>query len=585
MSVWPVLSLLPAVLVVAAREGQLPEWILAMATVPALLFVPGAGFARRLSRDPITRALDAVWISALLLVPAVRVGAWSGAGGDGTLLLVTAAALFGALLPAPTARRLHPRHRLASLAALVAVVVVMWSWRGALVRPLDRHWFAEVGQREDWHGDAPAEVVGFARTRVGAAQRLEPRRPALALVGPMEGTVLLLLQGPVGATMDVGVPTTIDADPTENEEEGPVPRYLERGVATYVSTHRLTAGERLPVTLSDPKESVLYVIPSPAALWDLHADGELRFAHYYQLLNMVEQVRWARELYGQRRVTDVQPPLWSYVSAAPLAITGGDLPTQNFVFVGLLAAVGLVGVQCIRAFAPGAPLLAFLLPAAAVGEHAKLMLEPGSAGMPDTLYTLALLGAVAALPQRGPRYALSSLWAQLSRYPGSAVAAIAAVLDGQPARAARMVAGVLAVAAAFGLAGLATGALDGWLETARWETFPEHWHGNTDPAVLVGRVPAFVATWLAYAGGLPLLAALRWPRGTRVALGTALLYGALLATIDHSPSHYFLPLLHLSAVACACTAESFDTPLLRHGLPALGLLGLLASQSFFPVTG
>ena len=318
------------------------------------------------------------------------------------------------------------------------------------------------------------------------------------------------------------------------------------------------------------------------ALWALHEAGELRFAHYYQLLNMVEQIDWADELYAERRVTDVQPPLPSYVLAGPLGVTRGDIPTTNVVLLFELLLLGVAGVRAIRAWAPAAPTPALLLPAVVTLQHARMLLEPGSAGQPDTIYTLAIVGTVTGLASQG--YEVSGLLAQLSRYPGSLVAFVAALWAGEPRRALRMLGLVVAVAALFGLGGALSGSLGGWLDTVAWETFPEHWHGETDPAVLLGRVPRFYGLWIAYAGGLPLLAALRWPKGTRVALGTALTYSLLLCTIDHSPTHYFLPLLHLSAIAAGITSSNLRGRW-RIVIPIVGILGALAAYGYVDLEG
>lgn len=583
----PLLALLPALGAAVARSAGFGEVATAMLAAPAFLFAPGWGFARARSGDPLSRALDAFWISAVLAVPAVLVGAFTDLGGPGALATAaTFTALGFARRPAPRERS-PLRERVAVGAVVAAVLFAGVSWRDTIARPLDAHWWYGPADAEDWGGSPPKAGTGWATKRtVGDALVLRPSSEAATLLGPLDGPVVVAVRGPVGATVRAGgAVARVEADPVERAEEGPVPRYLARGVTALSLSGPLAPGEAVPLSFSDPAESVVYVVPDPDALWALHGAGELRFVHYYQLLNMVEQVRWARELYGRRRVTDVQPPLGSYVAAGPLGLTGGDLPTQNVAFLWVVAATGLAGVAAIRAFAPQAPAVAWLLPAAAVVEHTKLMLEPGSAGMPDTLNAAALLGAVAALARPGPRFAAMGVLAQLSRYPGAVVAAIAAVLDGQVARAARMLAAVLTLAAAFGAWGAATGRLDGWLQTVWWETGPEHWHGETDPAALLGRVPRFYALWIGYAGGLPLLAALRWPRGTRVALGTALFYSLLLATVDHTPSHYFLPLLHLAAVATACTADAPGSAWTRHGLPILGVAGLLLAYALVPVTG
>jgi hypothetical protein len=95
-----------------------------------------------------------------------------------------------------------------------------------------------------------------------------------------------------------------------------------------------------------------------------------------------------------------------------------------------------------------------------------------------------------------------------------------------------------------------TGDADDLLFILYFETFPEHWHGETAPLTLLGRVPHFAGLLAAYTGGgvVLLLALCLWgaPSAARRAaqgLGLgALAYASLLATIDHHPTHYFLPL-------------------------------------------
>ncbi len=64
------------------------------------------------------------------------------------------------------------------------------------------------------------------------------------------------------------------------------------------------------------------------------------------------------------------------------------------------------------------------------------------------------------------------------------------------------------------------------------------------------------------------------------ALLTALSYSLLLCTIDHFPSHYFLPLIHLSAVALAAGAGTLPQRLPRWIILGLGVAGLGWSALF-----
>lgn len=587
------LALIPAVLAAAAMAGGVGERVVALFSIPALLWMPGWGVGRRYGRDALARAGIPFWTSAVLTVPAVLVGVWTGLGGAGTLAAAATITAFTARLAPRDARRLPPGARLGLLAVLAVVAALAVSWRDAILRPMDRHWWYPDAESAWETGAAtlPASGGGWRDRRVvgwedAGAERLAPRTAEPWLLGPAEGPVVLAIRGPIGASLEVGGRrVVVTADVTEVSEEGAVPRYLERGVAALTLDLSLAAGERLPMRLSAPDASVMYLLGGPEAVWALHAAGELRFVHYYQLLNMVEQVRWARELYGDRRVTDVQPPLPSYVLGAVLAVTEGELPTINLVFLLQLALVGVAGLAVLQAWAPRAPRLAWLLPAAAVAMHGKLLIEPSSAMLPDTLYTLGALGMIAGLARPGAGYELHALLAQLCRYSTGYLAIVAGLCAGQPRRVAHMLGVVFAVAALFVVKGWWTGQLDGWIRTVWWEIGPEHWHGEHDPAVLLGRTPRFYGLWLAYAGGLPLLAALRWPPGTRVLLGTALLYSLLLATIDHAPSHYFLPLVHLAALATATTAAAFAAPSARIGLPLAGLVGIYVAYAWVPVVG
>ena len=292
---------------------------------------------------------------------------------------------------------------------MAGLLSVAWGFRVTLTRPLERHVHVDTDAFGDG-GSLPERAIGFKGVRIGGSLQLQPRRGEATLVGPMAPGVLLVLRAPVGESVEVGgvapraghaargaTVLEVEASPAVSPEEGPVARYLDRGAVTLRLTHGLSAAEPLRLRFSAPGASVLYVVPNADALWELHARGELRVVHYYQILNMVEQVRWARELYSGRWVTDVQPPLQAYLAAGPLAITGGDLPTQGMLALWGLLVLGVAAIVAVRAWAPRAPLAAWLLPAATTVSVGRLMLEPGSFGMPDTLHAAALMMALAAL--------------------------------------------------------------------------------------------------------------------------------------------------------------------------------------------
>jgi hypothetical protein len=592
----PWLRLLPALIAAVASARGAPEPLIAVFALPAVAWLPGRGFAARWSRDPLERLVLAFWLSALLAVPGVLVAVVAGLGPMGVLAFSATATALGDRLPSPRSKR-TPGGRFGLLAVCIAVLFVVATRSGDLLRPLDGYWWFPPAESA-WEGKRasvlPTTGGGWReRDDIGwegaHAQRLVPRGAAPFLLGPSSGPFVIALRGPTGATLTVEAggeeKIRIDARVEEAPDEGAVDRYLTRGVAAMVVDKKLAAGEKFALELSHPFQSVVYVLGGPDAVWALHEEGELRYTHYYQLLNIVEQLRWSQELFSERRVTDVQPPLPSYVLAAPLAVTAGELPTANLLFLVELLLIGAASVSAILAWSRRSPLLTLLFPAAAVVQHGRLMLEPGSAMLPDTLYTLAVIGSVGALAHSRGRFVFFGLLAQLCRYPGTLVALLAAGLAARPGAAVRLALAVAAAMLAFGIGGRVSGSLPQWIETVAWETGPEHWHGEHDPAVLLGRAPRFYGLWLAYAGGLPLLAALKWPKGTRVALGTALLYSLLLCTIDHTPSHYFLPLLHLSAIAAAISAGSLERPLVRLGFSLAGLTGMFVACTWAPIVG
>ena len=130
--------------------------------------------------------------------------------------------------------------------------------------------------------------------------------------------------------------------------------------------------------------------------------------------------------------------------------------------------------------------------------------------------------------------------------------------------------------------GVATGVLQDLLFILYFETFPEHWHGEYSPARLLPRVPGFYALWTAYTGGGIILAsaaalltapseARRHLRWLLTAIG---LYSGMLATIDHHPTHYFLPLVAVTGVAVACASAAVRHSHIRTLLPWACFAGL-----------
>lgn len=547
------------------------EALRALLIVPALLMLPGLAWARG-AIHPIDRVLRASVLSTAFGIPLLAAAAQTPAPQP---VILFGSALFGALgwlLPGRRLQRGSTGERIGTATVILATALVALTWRTAIELPLDGNWWSPAGESLPEQGTAePGD--GWRTTRqVGAAWVLKPGDGEATFT---MGAGLVAVRGPVGTHVTVdGRSAAIEADPMENPEEGPVPRYLGRGVTSSLVEH----GGALH--LSAPGTTTVYLVPSAQALWELHGSGELRFGHYYQILNMVEQLRWARETGSSRWVTDVQPPLWSWPLG--LVLRGntadgslGEQPTANVLFLYLCALIGLVAVRAISRWAPNAPWIAYTLPALALAEHARLMLEPGSAGLPDTLYTLAVVALVAS-----PAGAGWGIVAQLARYPGTLISGLFLLYSGRFRDAARLGVSVGILVLAFALVGQASGALEGWIATATWETGPEHWHGETDPTVLLGRAPEFYRVWLGYAGLAPLIALSGWNRAVRVLFGTAVTYSLLLCTIDHFPSHYFLPLLWLSVIAVA--AAKPGPWALRTWL---ALAGLGYALIYVPITG
>jgi hypothetical protein len=340
----------------------------------------------------------------------------------------------------------------------------------------------------------------------------------------------------------------------------------------------------------------LFVLTGPEAVWSLHAAGRLRFVHYYQLLNQVENLDWAAEVLEDRRLVWNQPPGWTPLLAAAGAVAGHDMSTAGLLFLGVLLLVGAQAVAAVVAGAPEAAPPALLLPGGLVAAHGLLMIEPGSHNFPDSLYAAAVVGVAAALLRGEPRgWALLALGAQALRWPGLTVALLLAgglaLRDraGLRAAAARLRPGLglaavgLAAMTCLTLIATMTGDADDLLFILYFETFPEHWHGETAPLTLLGRVPHFAGLLAAYTGGgvvlllpLCLLGAPSAARRAAQGLGLgALAYASLLATIDHHPTHYFLPLLALCGPALA-GASAGRGRLIGWGAPLLCLAGLAA---------
>lgn len=602
----PALSILLLAATALLLWLAVPWWVLGLVALPALMCFPGFGFACRLEgRGPSTglqRAIDTTWIGFAITWLNVGIIREMGLRGDraswGLLGLAALWTLAGWLIGWG---KMHPRrtpHReRVGLGLVILSLLSLMVWRGDdLQRPLDGHWYLK-GADIEGHQTLPlkpgmgwrtVEPIGWPESgavRLGA-NRDQPRQTLIA-EERLRGRLIAAVRGPVGSQISVqGVENEVLRSMTEEPSEGPVRRYLDHGVAA-VSVHlEMEPGAELPVTFDG---DWLYLFPSTDAVWSMHSTGDLRYTHYYQLLNQVENQVWAEEILDSRRFTWNQPPGWSPLLAMTVQLVRPDLPGASALFLWVLLLLGACSVRTLSLLTPGAPLSAQALPGAMILVHGMLMIEPGSINFPDSLYAAALLAVILSLAMSRPRWlVLSGMIAGMLRWPGIITATLFALLWWwvMGRRTDRGLLGlwlsVLAAALVVFLA-VQTGDAEDLAFILWFETFPEHWHGNYTLQDLLSRVPSFYGTWARYTGGALLLSFLGlWGslnterRALRFILLSAFLYSAFLCTIDHHPSHYFLPLIALTGPAVGISAATLRHSSARNGLVALALLGVFA---------
>jgi hypothetical protein len=236
---------------------------------------------------------------------------------------------------------------------------------------------------------------------------------------------------------------------------------------------------------------------------------------------------------------------------------------------------------------------ALALPAGLAAAHGLLMLEPGSQNFPDSLYAAVMVGVAIALSEpRRRAFGLFVVLAQALRWPGTVFSLLLAgglalrEERGWSQAFARIIPALPWMGGGLGL-GVLVASLAVWSGDAEdllfvlyFETFPEHWHDNYNIRELLPRAPDFYRNWLYYTGGGLLLSvwgligtpnpARRKAQGLFIGM---LGYSLILATVDHHPTHYFLPLVALTGpVLGASVAED---RLRRRVLPLICLGGIL----------
>lgn len=582
-----------------------PWWILGLVVLPALMCCPGFGFACRLEgRDASTglqRAIDTTWIGFAITWLNVGIVREVGLRGDRASWGLLGLAVLWTVLGWLVGRgKMHPRRtplrERVGLGLVLLSLLSLMVWRGGdLQRPLDGHWYLK-GADIEGHQALPLkpgmgwntiEPIGWPES--GAVRlRANPDQSRQTLIAEerLRGRLIAAVRGPVGSQISIqGAENEVMRSMTEDPSEGPVRRYLEHGVAA-VSVHlEMEPGAELPVSYDG---DWLYLFPSTEAVWSMHSTGDLRYTHHYQLLNQVENQVWAEELLDRRRFTWIQPPGWSPLLAMTVQLVRPDLPGANALFLWVLLLLGACSVRTLSLLTPGAPLSAQALPGAMILVHGMLMLEPGSTNFPDSLYAAALLAVILSLAMSRPHWlAMSGLIAGMLRWPGIITATLFAMLwwrimGRRTVRGLVGLWGSVLVAALLVLVAVQTGDAEDLFFVLWFETFFEHWHGNYAPLDLLSRVPSFYGAWLRYTGGALLLALLGlWGtvtaerRALRFIILSALLYSTFLCTIDHHPSHYFLPLVALTGPAVGIASATLRSFAARNGLVAFALLGVL----------
>ncbi|MEE2750321.1 MAG: hypothetical protein VX519_02740 [Myxococcota bacterium] len=573
-----------------------PWWVQGFTCIPAVLWAPGVPWARPIlgSKTALQMGVDAAWISIVFAV--VDVTAVRTLGGGGALLL----GLSGAWLALGTWKNrnhsaLKPSQ--SAIAGLACTALLLCATAGAqshrLSRGLDCWWYSSdvdqsLGESIPW---SATEGWGVERRFGWPEDQVTLQGAVLEDAGGGGGTLevqgtgafAVLLQAAIGSTLSIsqdGVQRsgTVQRDVTESEEEGPVARYLERGSVAVVLPVKPGL---VTVEVEAQGPTRVYVLPGRLAVDSLDQSGEARFAHYYQILNIVENQRWAAEVLETRHLTINQPPLWSYVLAVPTLLVGPELPASSLLLLWVLVLIAATGLLLIELSAPNAPWSAWLLPGCFAAVHLQLMLQPGSINFPDSLYTAALLGGAASLLSRdgSARVTLLGLCAGLLRYPGTITITLWALFLGRrtPWRSlATLWGSVLGLSAVLAVSAALTGQLGEWLDILYFETIPEHYANNPEAPAFWDRPWPFYKTWFAYTGGALMLVLPLASRPSRWLTGCAVAYSLMLCTIDHLTTHYFLPLVAMTAAAIAANATGLNHRFLRVILPlaALFLAGL-----------
>ncbi len=588
-----------------ALLGDASWWIMGIVGLTTVLWSVGWGWSCWIHRDqhlsPIQLLIDAAWVSMAIAWINIAIIRETGLGESVNLpWIIWGLSLSWSVCGLWLSKDRQPIFPISpsekfGVGSLLFALLLLIGWKNTdIQRPLDGYWYLE-GADDPRHQLVPLRPANFwTETETfgwvdAGAFAMTPTTPSPTLIADqrVNGRITLAVRGPVGSYISAkGTRAEVLQSVEERPEEGPVDRYLNKGVAAISIWADMQPGEQLQLSVSGDR---VYLMASSDAVWALHGDGELRYTHYYQLLNQVENQRWANEMLTTRRFTWNQPPGWSPILTTSNILVAPDLNSASALFLHVLLLVGLSSLHLTTIIAPRATRIAFAVPALLMMVHGLLMFEPGSQNFPDSLFAAAILNVwISIFQQHSVRFGIMGLFAQALRWPGAILATIFIVAHrytGTENHNDGLTRGLKtlwsAIAMGMVVSGLAmlTGDAEDLLFILYFETFPEHWHGNFNPLDLLRRIPSFFKLWSFYTGGMLILSLPfvfnRYNKAITPLFLTVLGYGLLLGTIDHHPSHYFLPLVACTGpifVASSACIPSRNHQQLFVGLGCIGVL-------------
>lgn len=593
------------ILMAVSLLGGADWWIMGIVGLTTVLWSTGWGWSCWVHRDdhisPLQLLIDSAWISMGIAWVNIALLREIGLGTSDSLpWIIWGLSLTWTLSGLWLSRKKQPVYPMAprerwGLGSLGLGLIAIVAWKSAdIQRPLDGYWYLE-GADDPRHQLVPLRpanfwdnVEMFGWVDAGAFA-MTPTTPSPTLIADqrVNGRITLAVRGPIGSYISTkGARAEVERAVEERSEEGPVDRYLDRGVAALSIWADLQPGEQLPLSVKGDR---VYLMASSDAVWALHGTGELRYTHYYQLLNQVENQQWANEMLTTRRFTWNQPPGWSPILTTSNVLVAPDLHGASCLFLHVLLLVGLSSLHLTSVIAPRATKIAWSIPALLMMVHALLMFEPGSQNFPDSLFAAAILGVWCSVVQgHAARFGMIGLLSQALRWPGAILSTLFLCVHhwwiksetADIKRSLQFLWGAIGVGILIAGLAMLTGDAEDLLFILYFETFPEHWHGNFNPLDLLSRIPSFFKLWTMYTGGMLILSLPfvfnSYNKQITPILLTMTGYALLLGTIDHHPSHYFLPLVACTGPIFVASSTCIPNPTHQKVFIGLGAFGTLA---------